>query len=378
MIVDFIVSVLISILLVVAISILGSYHIRQIIKHGKPTIYDYKHLANDTIKAKNPTEWEKFSNYNSYVISDTIRQKIEEYQTSAFLVFQNGKIKYEEYWQGHQKDSLSNSFSIAKSVVSILIGIAIDEKYIESVNQKVTDFLPEFNGDKPTELTIKDLLTMSSGIKWSENFDSPFFDVAKAYYGNNLQKQIKKLKIADEIGKNFNYKCVNTQLLVQILEVATKTDIASYAQRNLWYPIGAEHDALWSKDHENGTVKGFCCLNATARDFARLGHLILWEGEFNQNFVVPREYLKNAIQPADYLTNSKGEAVTYYGWHFWIVEHNGEKIPMLNGIKGQYIFVLKKRNAVVVRLGHKQSPEKINGQQTDIPMYLDLANKILD
>ncbi len=378
MIKDLILSIIVSIVLVITIYYFGAFHIKQLIKYGKPRIDDYKHLDNDTIKAENPIAWSLAKDYNNDEIETKQRQEMEDYETVAFLVFQNGKIKYEEYWQGYDKDSLVNSFSMAKSIISILVGVAIDEKYIKNVNQKVTDFLPDFNNGEPTELTIKDLLTMSSGIEWNENFESPFSDVAKAYYGNNLQKQIDKVKVTDEIGKKYKYQCINTQLLVQVLEKATKTKITKYLYRNLWNPIGAENDALWSMDNKNGQVKGFCCFNATARDFARLGHVLLYEGEFNNRFITPRSYLSEATKPADYLTNSHNKKVDYYGYHFSLLDYNNKKIPYFNGIKGQYIFVLKDRNAVVVRLGKARSKEKTNSTTKDVFLYLDIASKILD
>ncbi len=378
MIKDLIFSIIVSIILLIMIYYFGAFHIKQLIKYGKPRIDDYKHLDNDTIKADNPIAWSLAKDYNKFNIENSLRTEIESYEPVAFLVFQNGKIKYEEYWQGYDKDSIVNSFSMAKSIVSILVGIAIDEKYIKDVNQKVTDFLSDFNKGKPTELTIKDLLTMSSGIKWNENFDSPFSDVAQAYYGNNLQKQIDKIKVTDKIGERYNYQCINTQLLVQILQKATKTKISKYLYRNLWYPIGAEHDALWSMDNKNGQVRGFCCFNSTARDFARLGHVLLNKGEFNDQFIVPRSYLSEATKPADYLVNSHNKKVDYYGYHFSILNYNGKQIPYFNGMKGQYIFVLEDRNAVVVRLGNLRSKEKINNTPKDVFLYLDVASKILD
>ena len=372
------ISILTTIILLVIVSFLTNKHLTTFLSVGIPSIDDYKIFANDTVKAKNYIEWKLTNDYNKKVISDSLKKQIENYETVAFLVIQNGKIKYEEYWNGYDKDSIVNSFSVSKSIISLLVGIAIDEKAIEGLDQKITDILPNFNRGKPTDLTIRNLLSMSSGSDWNEQFRSPFSDVLKAYFGNNLDEMYENIHLSKEIGKKWEYQCGNTLILMKIIEKTTNSSITEYAQRNLWTPIGAKNSALWSIDKENGTVKAFCCFHATCRDFARLGQVVLDKGEFDRSFVVPRNYINQAITPADYLTDKNNEKVDFYGLHFWIAYHKGLQIPYMRGMHGQYIFILQEKNAVVVRLGKKRTEEKIKHTPIDAFIYLDAAMEILD
>lgn len=377
MIKHFIIAILTTLILIILVFLYENKHLSILINHGLPTIDDYKIYENDTIKAKNYIEWELSNDYNTQKITDSLRTQIEDFETVALLIVQNGKIIYEEYWDGYNQDSMINSFSTSKSIVSLLIGIALDEKAIDSLDQKVTDFLPEFNNARHTDLTIRDLLTMSSGLDWNENFRSPISDVVKAYFGNNLDEMYDNVRVTKPTGEKFEYQCINTVILMKILEQATNMSIIKYAEENLWNPIGAKNPALWSLDKKNGTVKAFCCFYANVRDFARLGQVVLDKGEFDRNFVIPRSYINEAIKPANFLTDRNDENVYYYGLHFWIAEYKNYKIPYMRGMNGQYVFILQEKNAVIVRLGRKRTEEKIKHTPKDAFIYLETALQIL-
>jgi CubicO group peptidase (beta-lactamase class C family) len=141
--------------------------------------------------------------------------------------------------------------------------------------------------------------------------------------------------------------------------------------------MGAEQDALWCLDHENGLEKAFCCFNSNARDFARWGQLVLNDGSWNGKQLISETYLKQSISPADYLTDETGKKVDYYGFQWWIIDYKGYQIPYMRGLLGQYVFAIKEKNAVVVRLGHKRSDELIGPNRKDIFVYLDAAFNIL-
>ncbi len=341
---------------------------------------DYKIFENAEVKpGSSAQEWEQDSSYNSFQLSRSDRDYLEKHKTAAFLVIQNGKVLYEEYWDGYSSQSHSNLFSAAKSIVSLLIGAAIDEGKIASVNEPVEKYIPEFKGKPAGKITIKNLLTMSSGLDWEEAYTSPFSVTAKAYYGENLRKVTTSQKLAEQPGVRFLYQSGDTQLLAYVVEKAVGKTVAAYAQEKLWQPMGAVNPALWSLDKKNGDAKSFCCFNTNARDAARFGQLILNNGKWNGKQIISEKYMTEAVTPAGYLLNEQKTApVDFYGYQFWILPYKGRQIPYMRGHLGQYIYALKDKNAVVVRFG-KMRDERHRGEITlDIPKYVDIAHKIIE
>ena len=354
-------------------------YVQTALRYLGPSIDDYKIFHNRVIEAGEYIPWEEDEDYNNFTISDSIREIIEEYKPIAGLVIQNEKIKYEEYWEGYSEHSFSNSFSAAKSVVSLLVGIALDEGKIKSLDQRVGEFVPAYREGSKKDLTIRQVLTMSSGLNWQESYTTPFSTTTEAYYGTNINSLINSLEVVEEPGKQFLYLSGNTQLLAMVVESATGQRISNYASDKIWKHIGAKHDALWDLDSENGMEKAYCCFNTNVRDFARLGQLILNKGMWNGKRIISEEYLAEATSPKEYLIDKEtGDIVDFYGFQWWIVNYKGHQIPYMRGILGQYIFAIKDKNAVVVRLGHERSKEYINHHPKDIYDYLDAAFLILD
>lgn len=372
------------ILLIATFFIITSFpshnYLRRAIYYNFVDLDDYKIFANRAIKTGTYQPWAKSINYNKKTPSQANLQKIESYETVAFLVLENSSIKYERYWGNYNDSSKSNSFSMAKSVISLLIGAAIDDGKIKSVDQKVADFLPQFKEGLNAELTIRHLLNMSSGLNWDESYAGPTSITTKAYYGKNLEKIVQQMKVVDKPGKRNNYQSGNTQVLAFLLEKATGKTIADYASEKLWKPLGARHEAFWSLDKESGHEKAYCCFNSNVRDFARLGQLILLKGRWQGRQIISEKYITEATTPAKELKAETGnKANNYYGFQFWILEYKGFKIPYMRGILGQYIFVIPQKNAVVVRLGHKRDPEYgAYVAPKDVYTYLDAALEILD
>lgn len=344
-----------------------------------PRIDDYTFFENRVIEAGTYDPWEIDDNYNKTTLPETIHEQIEEYDPVAFLVIQNEKIKYEEYWDGYNEKSLSNSFSAAKSVVALLIGVALDEGKIKSLDQPVGDFLPEYNEGSRKELTIRQVLTMSSGLNWEEKYTTPFSTTARAYYGSNIADLVIDLEVVDEPGVYFEYLSGNTQILAMIVEAATGQRISEYASEKIWSSIGAQHNALWCLDTEDGMEKAYCCFNTNARDFARFGQLILNNGIWNNKEIISKDYITDATTAKEYLLDKRdNKPVDFYGYQWWIIDYKGLKIPYMRGILGQYIFSIREKNAVVVRLGHDRSSEYIGRHPKDVYLYLDAAFMILD
>lgn len=355
-------------------------YVQRALRYMGPAIDDYKIFYNRVIEAGEYQPWELHENYNQYTTSDPERQnRLLGLKPIAALVIQDEKILYEKYWDGYSDSSYSNSFSAGKAIVSLLVGIALDEGKIKNLDQPVGDFLPSYDSGWEKKLTIRHLLTMSSGLDWQEEYSTPFSPTAQAYYGSDINALMYDLNIIEEPGLEFDYLSGNTQLLAMVLEAATGMRISNYASDKIWKHIGARDDALWSLDRENGMEKAYCCFNTNVRDFARFGQLILNKGMWNGQQIVSEEYLNEAISPADYLTDKEsGKKVDFYGFQWWIVNYKGHQIPYMRGILGQYIFVIPEKNAVVVRLGHKRSSEYAGNHPKDVIDYLDGAFSILN
>lgn len=370
-------------ILAVLTVLVGSYallptYLQNTICHLFPDIEDHQFFENREVKAGNPVPWQKATDYVQHSLLKSERDTLEHYKSVAYLIIQNDSIVYEEYWDGYGINSLSNSFSVAKSIVGLLIGIAIDEGFIESVEQAVGDFIPEYNTPPNSQLKIKHLLTMSSGLNWNESYANPFSMTTKAYYGEQVNQLVLNLKVVETPGEEFNYKSGNTQLLSLILKKATGKSLSAYASEKLWAPLGAENNALWSLDKKGGDEKPYCCFNSNARDFARLGKLILNKGEINGRQLVPAKHIKESISPSLHLIDHEDKnSVDFYGYQWWILHHGPDTISYARGIYGQYIFALKNQNAIVVRLGHERNKSKINHHPAEVYSYISTAKRIL-
>ncbi|MBN2892400.1 MAG: serine hydrolase [Bacteroidales bacterium] len=351
-------------------------HIAKFLKCGLPKLEDYKCFDYSTIEATNPIEWELSDDYNKKQIPKRFLAQMAFMRTASFMVIKDGKILHEEYWLNYTENSKMNSFSVAKSIVALLVGIAIKDGKIQSINQKVKDFIPYYSDGLDSNLTIIDLLSMSSGTNWTEEFANPMSDIAIAYYGSSLDSLMIKTHLEESPGNKWHYQCGNTVILAMILEKATGQKIYEYAQEKLWTPLGTTNDAYWGKDNPDGMTKAFCCFYATPRDFAKLGLLVLNNGKFNGQQIVPAEFIEAATQPANWLTY-KGKPVDFYGLHFWLVNFHKKKIPYMSGVFGQYIFIFPKQNAVVIRFGEMLNELKIQPIHPDVPLYLKVADKFI-
>ncbi len=349
-------------------------YLRMALTYFNPDLDDYTVFENRKVRTGFEEPWIMRSGYNHIKLPDTLAEQIESYDPVALLLLKDGNIAYEQYWDGYGPESYSNSFSVSKSIVSLLVGIALQQGHINSLDDPIGNYLPHYKG-APT--TIRHLLMMSSGLDWEEAYSSPFSVTTKAYYGNNLRKLMNELSIVETPGKVWNYQSGNTQLLALILEQSTGLTTSEYASQMLWKPIGARKDALWSLDKRDGVEKAYCCFNSNARDFARIGQLVLDSGQWQGVQIVPKPYLQKALSPQRQLLGPEGESVDYYGYQWWLVPFNGELIPYARGILGQYIFVFPRERAVLVRLGHKRDDEQLDSHPLDVYLYLQTARYLL-
>ena len=357
----------------------SNYYLRRALTHLLPKIDQYPIFENRTVKAGDPQPWIQSEAYNTVSIPEKYLPVFEQLGTVAYVIIKDSTLLFEQYWEDYSPESHSNSFSMAKSIVSLAIGAAIDDGFIKDVNQPVSDFYPEFQGYNGKPLTLRHLLTMSAGVDFDEAYSSPFSPTTKLYYGDDLQQIALGMKEIEEPGVNFIYQSGVTQLLAFIVEKATGENISSYVSRKFWTPMNAEEDALWSLDKKDGIEKAYCCFNSNARDFARFGQLILNEGDWNGRQLISSSYLKEATTPdTSLLFKEYNETNHCYGFQFWRLTYNGMEIPYMRGILGQYIFIIPDLNAVVVRLGHKRSETRSDQHYPDdIDTWLGAAVEMI-
>jgi CubicO group peptidase (beta-lactamase class C family) len=355
-------------------------HIRNYLSWGKHSIHDYfTHPGRMVLSSDTPQPWGLDSAYNKIQIPDSLLAQIDSNNTHAFLVIHNGKLLYERYWDNYHKERLSGSFSAAKSIISMLIGIGLDEGKIKSLDEPVGNYVPHFKEGDLARIRIKDLLTMSSGSNYKESDQSYLGLSAKMYYADDLDYVINLMEKKEEPGINWEYRSGDTQVLGFVLEKAFGKDISTLVSEYFQEPMGAEYNAVWLLDGEKKHEKAFCCFNGVARDYARFGELMLTDGKWKDKQIVPETYMKAALAPASYLKDPTegGKPVDYYGYQFWIVNHKGMAIPSMNGLFGQYVFAIKEKNAIIVRLGETKVVKPIHHFQPENYTYIDAALSIL-
>ena len=332
--------------------------------HGTSTasIDDYQYYDLREVKASQPEAWPVLDSYNQMDLSPRLRETLENTSSVAFLVLQNDSLAYEEYWDGYSDSSLSNSFSMAKSIVTMLTQRAIEDGYIKSWDDRVTTYLPEISGPYRADLKLFHLSTMTAGLEWDEHYHDPFDITARAYYGDDIQETMfERVPVVIEPGSHFEYQSGATQLLGFVVERATGMRISEYAAQTLWRDIGAKRSAFWHLDSEDGREITYCCFNSNARDFARFGKLLMNHGSWNGKAVIDSSFLHRAVQPA---------ASDYYGWSFWILQDHEEQVFYLRGHLGQYVAVIPGRDLVIVRLG-RESLEQVDHHHREFRIMVD-------
>jgi CubicO group peptidase (beta-lactamase class C family) len=248
-----------------------SCHIARYVYWNYADVSDFKKFPADTIRASlNPhivprSLLQKPLHTPEKIRDDegsgNLNQFLAEHKTLAFIIFRNDTLIYDKYFKGYDKNSVIPSFSVSKSFVSALIGIAISEGTIRNIRQPVTDYLPEMKDPGFHKVTLEDLLTMRSGIKFNEGYKNPFGEAAKFYYGLNLRRYTRKLKVIHTPGSLYEYNSGNVQILGMVLEKATGKRLSEYFEEKIWKPMGAMHPATWSVDSKKSReTKAFCCM----------------------------------------------------------------------------------------------------------------------
>lgn len=365
----------------------GCYMCRAI-KWGVPKVEDRDNLPHELIasstnafqinnsQSPNHGRWIKFL--------DSI---LPISKTAAFLIIKNDSVQYEYYGQNYSPKMQLNGFSMSKSFIGALYGIAVQEGTIPSTQVPFTNYLPEFLQKDSAfgKVTIQHLLDMRSGIKL--RYKNVKMAAMKHYYGRNMKRSLKDIYVAEPPGKSFEYENANSQLLAWILEKVTGKPLENYLKEKLWEPLGMESDAYWTiddKKHKN--VKAYCCLFATARDFAKLGLLYLDSGRFNGRQIVPKKWIAQTIS-LDTMIKMEYKNQWWGMVHYQVCKDSAKcmkefrysectknVIPRkgttdsifwrcsyyagdfcAEGLFNQYIYVNPKNNIVIVRLGNNQA-----------------------
>ncbi len=390
-------------LLLLVFVFLQSCHIGRFFIRNKANITDHKFFPSTPINTGNKTF--QFAERASLDLSDFIPNYSDNEQqlpldqyldkkttTTAFLVIHRDSIAFEKYYRGYSAAQISNIFSVSKSITSLMVGIAVDDGLIESVHDPVTKYLTELNESDPIfkTLTIEHLLEMRSGIKFKEAYLNPFAHVARLYYGKNQFKQIQKLKFEAAPDSYQNYQSISTAILGEVVERVTGKEMGKYLEEKVWIPMGMEFPASWSiDDKKNRSTKGYCCLNTTARDLAKIARLYLNDGNWNGQQIISKDWVLRSKTPNAandcyqyqwYSINmivGENNKVTYYQDSleaeeiakarkfasyqvkrstkkpsFWYINYCKTDFYAV-GILGQLILIDPEKELIVIRLGEK-------------------------
>jgi len=386
--------VLVGIVLVWAFLSFPSEYVMRGVRWGDSDVYDYQKFPARPIAVsqspfyfKNePAEAMVQTLFEQNLVEHDLDDFLEQNRTQAFIVIQNDAILYEKYFNGASRDSIVTSFSVAKSFTSALIGTAIADGSIQSVDDPITDYLPELAERDPAfaNVTILDLLRMSSGIKYIEsNFLNG--DDSKTYYYPDLRRlALEETKVIDPPGSYFLYNNYHPLLLGMILERATGMPVADYLEAKIWQPIGMEFDGSWSLDSETTVFEKMeSGINARAIDFAKFGRLYLKNGNWDGKQVVPVDWVVKSTRPDfslesgtyypdDFIFKSGNG---YYGYMWWGLKRGESNCDFsAQGNHGQFIYVSPLKNLIVVRNG--ESYGEFDGAQGWLDMFYQFATSI--
>lgn len=296
---------------------------------------------------------------NFFIETKSGKQKLYEVlkssETTAFLVIKNDSLLYEGYYNGYKRESINTSFSIGKSITSLLIGKALDEGFIKSTKDPVTNYLPELKQSdvRYEQVRITDLLNMRSGIQFKDH-DLPWGDKPKAYYHPRLRERIYELPIKVQPGAAFQYNSYNPIVVGMILEKISGQSPAQYFEQSIWNKLGMEYSGSWSMDSEESRMtKMESGLNLRAIDFAKLGRLVLNNGNWNGEQIISEDWIKSSsmISPENHLPEFGDEI--HYEKFWWLHSKDNSRAYIISGWGhlGQYLYIFPEERIIIVRMG---------------------------
>ena len=347
----------------------------KVLETGRTTagINDYLYFDNIEIPpSDNPQAWLLDEDYNIIPSPPSLDALHKELGTVAFLIIKNDSLWHERYFDDYGLDSKSNSFSMIKTIVAAALPKAIEAGDVDSEDQKVIDFLPWLTGDYAKDVSMGDLASMSSGLKWKEDYENLLTITPRTYVEKDMARLMKTIPIESEPGQQFVYQSGNTQLLAMALQQATGQSISVLLRDYFWNPMGVEQPSSWIIDSEtHGLEKAYCCWNANARDFARFGKLFKNHGVWNGEQLIDSTFTAKAVRP-------RFEDSPQYGYGWWLGDVDGKAFFSMRGHLGQYVIVIPEHDVILVRLGH-HSMDNLPESDTpaDLPLFVREALRML-
>ena len=303
---------------------------------------------------------------------------LEHNLTASFLVIQHDSLVYESYAQGHDASTVGNSFSMAKSITALAVGLAIGEGLLDE-QAPVSTYLPRMGEGESSSLTLQEVLQMRSNIPFGENYKDPFGFQAKAYYRDDNRTLLQPYRVEGEPGTTFKYQGGNTMLLAEMLDKVREGNLSDDIANGFWEPMGAEHDAFWGLDgdaSEGGVERSFAQYYATTRDFARFGQLLLDTGAWKGKQLIDRAFVERMLTPMHQLTDEVD--TDFYGYQIWLGQtDDGLAFSMLEGLRGQMVITIPDLDAVVVRTGYQKSEAKKRDLPVDAYTVIDIARRMM-
>jgi CubicO group peptidase (beta-lactamase class C family) len=328
--------------------------------------------------SSNPQPWPEGPLWGKVELDEAGQAWLEDSKTASFLVIQHDSLVYESYLRGHDATTLTNSFSMVKSITAMAVGLAVQQGLIDE-QAPVSTYLPRFAEGDGASLTVQELLQMRSNIPFGEDYKDPFGFQAKAYYRDDNRTLLEPYRVEGDPGTVFHYQGGNTMLLAEILDVVREGNLSQDIANGLWEPMGARHDAFWGLDGdpaEGAVERAFAQYYATTRDYARFGQMLLDSGAWKGQQLLDKGYVTRMITPVNQLTDEV--ATTYYGYQIWLgTTDDGLPFSIMEGLRGQMVITVPALDLVVVRTGYTKSEGKKRFLPEDIYTVIDLARSLL-
>lgn len=319
--------------------------------HATAHIDDAANFPQRVIPAGPAQDWPKDPRYNQQPLALETQAYLKQYGTAGFLVAQNGALVHEQYFAPYDQNSRTNSFSVAKTITTMQVGLAIQQGFIPGFDAPITGQLPEYaNNARGAKATLAQLSSMKAGHDWTEDYYLPLNITTELYFGQNARQLALGQGFEREPGSAFEYSSGSTQLLGVYLQRALEAKekgltISQHLSRSLWQPLGLAREGIYTLDRagsDGGIERTYCCIFATVRDFAKFGQLLLQDGQWQGQPLLDKAFVERMRQP---------DLKPFYGHSLWMDWQYQHPFYFMQGHQGQYVIVVPSKQLVVVRLG---------------------------
>jgi CubicO group peptidase (beta-lactamase class C family) len=321
--------------------------------------------------SKTPRPWPLHSRYNQVTLPASMVDSTHRWNTTALTVIHQDSLLLD--WKSDRipgADTMrTNSFSMAKSLTAMAIGVAEKEGLLD-VNDRVSQYLPRFADGPSSGLTIEQVLQMRSGIPYGESYKNPFGFMSKCTYGDDILDRLRGYTVTGAPGTPWKYQGGNTLLLHEVLLKVIDVPLGTWFAEKIWGPIGATAEAKWAVDNA-GHERNYACFYSTGVEFARLGQLFLDSGQVAGNTVLERDFVRRMTAPIGAL--SDGTNIQHYGYQLWMGTHDGMAFKSMQGLHGQYVVWVPELELVAVRTGFFRPKDKLRDIDVDVYRTIDMA-----